>query len=537
VLAAPRMLGRYRLCMELAQGGMGTVYLARSEGPGGFEKLVALKSIHPHMAKDQKFVAMFLDEARIAARIHHPNVCSVIDFGEAGGTYFLTMPYLMGESLGTVVRALRKSSDAELRQKGMYIFARLIADACEGLHAAHELRDERGEALNVVHRDVSPQNLFVGLDGHLAVLDFGVASARHRLYSTATGEVKGKFAYICPEQLESRSIDRRADVWSLGVVLWECIALERLFSRDDMGSTVRAVISEAIPSLRDKRPDAPIGLEEIVFKALARDQERRYPTAREMGRDLVAFLGESSRAIGAADVSEWLERLMPDARVRAQQRVEQASLDGALDSLVAPGDGEAKTQTEASSAVVAAPKRRNWGAWIGVIGLAAFAATVSAALIYVLLRDDGREAIASAPQPIEERPRERAPDPTPTRQTAIEAQQPTPEAPPPIVEEPTEEAQPEEPTEEPSANEETEEQPARDHDRRPRGRGTLTVATPGGWALVFVGSRRLGEAPGTFELPAGPVSLSIQPFGRGDRVRRRVVIPADRTVRVSIPVQ
>src|SRR5688500_2571176 len=190
-----RQFGRYRLCFELASGGMGTVYLARAEGPSGFEKLVALKRIHAHLAKDPRFVAMFLDEARIAARIHHPNVCSVIDFGTVEGSYYLTMPFVEGESLGRVMHAVSARRDPAARRSFWYVAARVIADACEGLHAAHELRDDVGDLLEVVHRDVSPQNTLIGYDGGVRVLDFGVASARHRLYSTATGEVKGKFAY------------------------------------------------------------------------------------------------------------------------------------------------------------------------------------------------------------------------------------------------------------------------------------------------------------------------------------------------------
>src|SRR5688500_2262135 len=226
-----RQFGRYRLCFELASGGMGTVYLARAEGPSGFEKLVALKRIHEHLAKDPRFVAMFLDEARLAARIHHPNVCSVIDFGTVEDSYYLTMPFVEGESFHRLLRSLAKRGDPGASRSFWYIAARIVAEACEGLHAAHELRDDVGEPLEVVHRDVSPQNLLIGYYGGVRVLDFGVASARHRLYSTATGEVKGKFAYIAPEQIEGQPVDRRADVWSLGVVLYECIALRRLFGK------------------------------------------------------------------------------------------------------------------------------------------------------------------------------------------------------------------------------------------------------------------------------------------------------------------
>lgn len=207
----PTTVGRYRLCFEIASGGMATVFLARAEGPSGFEKLVALKRIHPQLAKDVSILGMFLDEARIASRISHANVCAVFDYGSEDGTSFIAMEYLTGEPISRIVRAVRGASPA-IQRAWPRIAARVTADLCEGLHSAHELRDERNEPLHVVHRDISPDNLFVTYDGIAKVVDFGIASARHRIHQTMTGELKGKHSYMAPEQLTEAPIDRRADI-------------------------------------------------------------------------------------------------------------------------------------------------------------------------------------------------------------------------------------------------------------------------------------------------------------------------------------
>jgi serine/threonine-protein kinase len=207
-----KRFGRYVLSRRIASGGMGTVYLARAVGPGGFDLPVAIKVIHPHLARRRDLVEMFLDEARITARIRHPNVCSVLDFGETEGTWFLAMEYLLGETLSSVIGNLQDDPAAMDDPRYRAISLRILADACEGLHAAHELRDADGRPMNVVHRDVSPHNLFITYDGAVKVLDFGIALARDRVHQTTTGGLKGKYAYMPPEQLQKRPLDRRADV-------------------------------------------------------------------------------------------------------------------------------------------------------------------------------------------------------------------------------------------------------------------------------------------------------------------------------------
>ncbi|MEQ9319388.1 MAG: serine/threonine-protein kinase [Polyangiaceae bacterium] len=209
-----RVLGRYVLCGELASGGMATVHLARHLGPHGFCRSVAVKRLHEGHAKDPDFVAMFLDEARLASRIHHPNVASIIDVISTPSDLCLVMDYLHGESLAQLQRR------AEGKPIEVPIAAAIVVDALRGLHAAHEVTDMDGTKLELVHRDVSPQNLFVGADGVTRVLDFGIAKASSRSQVTRDGQVKGKLAYMAPEQIRSEPADRRVDVFATGVVLW-----------------------------------------------------------------------------------------------------------------------------------------------------------------------------------------------------------------------------------------------------------------------------------------------------------------------------
>jgi len=339
--AAPEKIGRYQLCFELASGGMASVYLARAEGAPGFEKLVALKRIHPHLADEKDYVEMFLDEARIASRITHANVCSVFDFGEAEGEYFIAMEYLVGEPLSRVQRRVVANADQRASALLPARMARVIAQACEGLHAAHELRDADGESLDVVHRDVSAENLFVTYDGATQVVDFGIAHARQRVHHTEAGQVKGTFPYMAPEQMTAAVVDRRVDVWALGAVLWELLTLRTLFLRDTDVNTMYAVLSGEIRPPSDYRSDVPPELDEIVLKALQRSPHERWQSAREMGKALRRFLAKQDDLVGPAEIADWMEELFPGGESRKRQLMEIArASDGAIasDPPHRPGD-------------------------------------------------------------------------------------------------------------------------------------------------------------------------------------------------------
>ena len=299
---------------------MATVWLARVSGPGGFERLVAVKQVHPHLLRERKFVDMFIDEARIAASIRHPHVCSVFDFGEDGGSFYLAMDYLEGVGFGDVMKALDARRDEVSPRERCAFVARIFADIAEGLHAAHEARDPDGAPLEVVHRDVAPSNLFLRWDGVASVLDFGCARARSRIFCSELGEARGHVAYVAPEVLRGREPDRRADVWSLGVVLWEALTGQRLFKRESVHDTLFAVVADAVlgPSAIDAT--VPTALDEIVLRALSREPDARHESALELSRELRRFVVASEARMEAPDVSAFLHRLFPDAAER-QERV------------------------------------------------------------------------------------------------------------------------------------------------------------------------------------------------------------------------
>ncbi|HEY6877306.1 MAG TPA: protein kinase, partial [Polyangiales bacterium] len=318
-------LGRYRLVREIASGGMATVNLAVTEG---LDKLVALKIIHPHLAQEESFVRMFLDEARLSSSISHRNVCNVFDFGETDGRFYIAMDFLSGQSLRDVLRKLRKVDlQIEPRKLAVYV-AYMIAEACEGLHAAHELHNSEGKPLNVVHRDVSPHNLFVTYDGNVSVVDFGIARASDRIQSTATGVLKGKFSYMAPEQMRQLDIDRRADIWALGVVLWESLTLQRLFVRSSQADTVMSVMMDRVRPPSELKPDVPRELDTIVLKAIARNPAHRYATAREMGRELMKFCRESGVMVGPIEIESLMEKLFEKEIAENKQLTRKAKQSG-----------------------------------------------------------------------------------------------------------------------------------------------------------------------------------------------------------------
>jgi serine/threonine-protein kinase len=318
-------LGRYRLVREIASGGMATVNLAVADG---LDKLVALKIIHPHLAQEESFVRMFLDEARLASAISHRNVCNVFDFGETDGRFYIAMDFLSGQSLRDVLRRLRKAElQTEPRRLAVYV-AYMLAEACEGLHAAHELHGSDGRPLNVVHRDVSPHNLFVTYDGNVSVVDFGIARASDRIQSTATGVLKGKFSYMAPEQMRQLEVDRRADIWALGVVLWESLLLQRLFVRSSQADTVMSVMMDRVKPPSEIKPDLPKELDAIVLRAISRNPAHRFATAREMGRELMKFCRESGVLVSPIEIETMMERLFEQEIAESKALLRKAKRSG-----------------------------------------------------------------------------------------------------------------------------------------------------------------------------------------------------------------
>jgi hypothetical protein len=381
--SVPDRIGRYEVLGELATGGMAQILLARLRGPAGFERAVVLKRILPHLARSESFTAMFLDEARTVARIRHPNVVQVQELGREGSELVLAMEYVEGESIaGIMKRALstqRKVSPA--------LAAYIVAEACSGLHAAHVATDLDGKPLEVVHRDVSPQNVMVTYDGQVKVLDFGVARAADRTTLTEAGQVKGKFEYMAPEQCHGKRVDRRTDVFALGIVLYELVAQRRLFKRATPLETMRAICEQSV--VPPCRVDAtfPPRLEAIVLRALGRRPEDRYPSAVEMRRELLAAVAElgppdegGNEALARWMASTFADRIAEKKELLRRARagddlthVPAGEADEAVEvpSVVADEGTSAGSYLEAAQATASRRRARSWVIGGAVIALAA----------------------------------------------------------------------------------------------------------------------------------------------------------------------
>ena len=523
----PQRIGRYELCFELASGGMASVFLARIDGVSGFEKLVALKRIHRHLAKEQGYVDMFLDEARIASRITHPNVCSVFDFGESDGEHYIAMEYLVGEPLSRLLS--RVAADQGQRQSPLLPLrmVRIIADACEGLHAAHELKDANGDLLHVVHRDVSPRNLFVTYDGAVQVVDFGIASANQRLHHTSTGQVKGTFAYMAPEQLTARPIDRGVDIWALGVALWEMLAVQRLFKRDTTANTIHSVLYDDVRPPSDHRAQVPEELDRIVMKALQRDSKDRWQTTREMGQALRRFLGTQQEIMGPAELSQWMGEVFPQGEARKSQLMEIARMAGtSLPSMPKVHELEASlTATDvrlAGATQVVEPRaarRRRTLLAASLLGSAALVAAIVFGIVGTqgpVTSEDSRSVATPTPLP----QLEVLPDADPVLEAGPEL--PTEGAGKTTPAEPRVEAKPQV------------QRRSRSKQRVRAQPGTINLVTRGGWAEIYEGKKRLGSTPRRLTLPSGRHKLVLKPFGTEKPKTVYVLVEANKTKKVSI---
>jgi serine/threonine-protein kinase len=311
---APRAgeLGRYRLIAELARGGMGIVYLGLVSGPAGFNKLFVVKELKPHLAEDPSLVRMFVDEARLAAKLSHPNVVQTIEVGCDGARPFIAMEYLQGQSLHRILQRGRASGGLPL---ALHVSA--IIGALDGLQHAHALCDFDGTPLCIVHRDMSPQNVLVTYDGTIKVLDFGIAKALDSRDETRTGVLKGKIAYMAPEQAQGVPLDCRADIFAVGVMLWEAAAGRRMWSEaTNELQILRALSNGQVPRVRDFAPEVPDTLARIIEKATACAVGDRYPTAARLQEDLAAFLVETREQPTARDLGRYVSRTFADERAR-----------------------------------------------------------------------------------------------------------------------------------------------------------------------------------------------------------------------------
>jgi serine/threonine-protein kinase len=303
-----RQVGKYQLVSKLATGGMAEVFLAKVAGPMGFEKTLVLKRILPHLAEDSQFVRMFFTEARVAAQLNHPHIVQTFDFGQAEGTYYLAMEHIDGPDLRTLSARATQAGE----QLPPAFCAKLISAACEGLAFAHDFVDpSTGWHLEIIHRDISPDNLLLSRQGTLKIVDFGIAKATNQNHKTQAGLIKGKIAYMPPEQLQGQPLDRRADVYALGVVLYELLTGKYPFEASTDVSMMQAILFEPLIPVASRRPDLPEALFHILERALAKVREQRYPDCVTFQSDLERFILSTGQPMGARELAQWVERLCP----------------------------------------------------------------------------------------------------------------------------------------------------------------------------------------------------------------------------------
>lgn len=318
-LRAGDRLDRYELLCPIASGGMASVWLARLRGKRGFEKLFAIKTIRTELVEDPRFQEMFLDEARITSGIQHPNVAQILDLGEQKDVLFIVMEWVDGDSLAKIRKLVVKAGATVPLGPAL----RIVADACAGLHAAHELRDEAGRPLGIVHRDVSPQNILVSTGGAVKVIDFGIAKAQNRRQGeTRTGIVKGKLQYMAPEQVKKgRSVDRRADVWALGVCLHELVAGRLPSEGDDDVEVIRKLLADEAPQCAEGLPDA---VARVLAQSIAINPDERFSTAVAMQRAIEGAMKELGEGATGDDVAAFVRAALPELAERRRAFVSQA---------------------------------------------------------------------------------------------------------------------------------------------------------------------------------------------------------------------
>jgi len=389
------VVGRYALWNEIGSGGMATVVLGRQLGSAGFSRVVAIKRLHPGHAKDPDFVEMFLDEARLAARVRHPNVVGTLDVVHDEGELFLVMEYVAGESVGTLIRRARKRGAVV----PVPIAASIASGALHGLHAAHQATAEDGTHLGIVHRDVSPQNILVGTDGVARVLDFGIAKANVRLAQTREGHAKGKLQYMSPEQISGERVTPAADVYAMGIVLWELCAGRRAFEVDSEVALLAAVAQARVPQLLTAAPWVPPALAAVVHRAVSEDPRKRYPSARDMAAAIEGAVTLATPLV----VSEWVNDMAAETlrwRAAIVRRIENSASPGSTDAAILlenarasiprtpskpisiPPMGDISTRIDVVSEVgkhtathihthtitnarIERVRKRAWGAWVG----------------------------------------------------------------------------------------------------------------------------------------------------------------------------
>lgn len=313
----PGRFGKYTLIDRIAVGGMAEIFLARQAGLEGFEKLIVIKRIRPHLSKQSSFVKMFLNEAKLAAQLNHPNIVQIYDLGKIGESYFIAMEYIFGRDMRRII----PKADSMGIPFPMVYALKIASSVCEGLYYAHQKTDLYGNPLNIVHRDITPENIFVSFDGTVKVLDFGIAKAANQIEQTRAGEIKGKLSYMSPEQCMGKPLDQRSDLFSLGVVLYEWLTGFKLFTGESEVAILKSITEGKIYRPSYFKADIPEGVENILMKALEKDRDRRYQTAWDFQYDLDQFLSQYEFTPSNIHLSNFLKQLFFDELEDEKQRL------------------------------------------------------------------------------------------------------------------------------------------------------------------------------------------------------------------------
>jgi serine/threonine-protein kinase len=544
--------GRYEILGRVAFGGMAEIFLGRENLSAGASRMLVIKRILPQVADDPTFVEMFLDEARLAIQLSHPNICHIYEFGEVEGTYFIAMEWIHGASLGKIIRRAREGQGLAPE-----LVAKIIVQVAEALEYAHHARDQVGHPLDIVHRDVTPHNIMVSHGGQVKLLDFGIAKAASASTKTEAGIVKGKFAYMSPQQCLGRDIDGRADVFALGVCLYEALTGSSLYQRATDYETMKAVIEEDVPSIRAVRPELPVALDAIVQRALQKSADERWAGAGQMQQALEDWLASIGRAVPASKVAELMAELFRDEAIRGplldstpfgqsfkrmRDREPASAPSGvalaatALEPRLTDPDAAAPS---AASVPPPAQSSRARRAGVAVSALALLVAVGGGAWLA------GRHASGTAMRPAPSTAsapataRDDASAHAAAEPTAPEPTAPEPTAPEPTAPEPTAPAVTPEPTApEPTAPAVTLAPPPSapaaqqaDRGRAARPPGLLSIDTRP-WSKVYVGSRLLGTTPiAEAEVQSGTVRLRL--VDRDGRIfTRTITVPPHEEHRV-----
>jgi serine/threonine-protein kinase len=371
----PKRFGKYTLIRKLAVGGMAELFLALQRSVAGFEKLIVVKRVLPHLAKDQAFVELLLAEARIAATLNHPNVAHIYDVGEVDGQFYIAMEHIHGEDLRSIVRQMKKVGVTAFPLEHTLA---IVLGCCAGLAYAHEKRDLDGEPMNIVHRDVSPQNILITFTGDVKLVDFGIAKASRSSTTEdgETGQIKGKVPYMSPEQAQGLPLDARSDIFSLGIILFELCTGKRLFRGANEVETLRMIVEGEYPRPRSLNPNLHPRLEEIILRSLEKDPNRRYQSARDMQSDLEDYIREAQLKVSSLSLANWMQKLFEEKLAQQREMLAQGLQLAEVIAAQAAAEEEALRSQEATSSGVRS--RQGSRAPLIVVALVAVAAAAGA---------------------------------------------------------------------------------------------------------------------------------------------------------------